>query len=432
LPTPLSHGALEIEMRGMRTDGVQTGEESKAAWLSMYDGRGATEPASYDAHFKANFFRVNVGWNFHHGKFQTTVSAAAPTPERLAATAARFGPKFSDRDFSREPLTPPISWDPARWYRLRYEWQGGLHRLLVDGTEVWRLHCPYPYAPLDHRLRVGGAPGRVEKFHNQIPGLTFRNLRVLSLPAIPVRPLADHPALKTGSNATRFLDRHRAFIARGRESPIGLLFLGDSITEGWSEHPEIWRESFGSHAPANFGIGGDSTQHVLWRILNGELEGLNPKAVILLIGTNNTGQHSAEEIAAGIRRILHHLLDRLPETRVLVLAVFPRGPRRTSNGGWDDGVHRAAVVRDLNRRLAAMVQGSAAPSAGKEHDLFFDGLVSRIRQGDRVRYLDLTPRLAGADGTPRPEYFRDNLHLNAAGYRVWAESLRSTLDDWLD
>jgi len=411
LPETLANGAIEVEMRGMTTEGVRTGKESKAAWFSMYDGRGIAEPADYFRDFKVNFFRLNVGWNFHRGKFQCTVVAAAPTPERQEAADARFGPRFEDRDFSAEPLGAGFSWDPDRWYRVRYEWQGGRHRLLFDGDEVWRVDCPFPYAPVIHRLRLGNAPGLPGKFHNQVAGLTFRHLRVVALPEAPVRELADFPMPKPGSGGVRFMERHASFVEAARAGGIDVLFVGDSITEGWNYQPELWQKYFAPLRAANFGIGGDQTQHVLWRLQHGELEGIEPRVVVLLIGTNNTGAHSAVEIAGAIRRILRTILGRLEKTQVVLHAVFPRGPRQQRNGSFDDGVARSTTIRELNPLLAAM--GTHPEFAG------------------RVHFLDLTAQLATDDGTPRPELFSDNLHLTAEGYRVWADNLRPLLDKLL-
>ena len=102
---------------------------------------------------------------------------------------------------------------------------------------------------------------------------------------------ASAPLTKRGN--ARFYELHASFLKRAKEGPIGLLFLGDSITEGWSKAPEVWTEYYGKYQPANFGIGGDQTQHVIWRITDGELDNIQPKVVVLMLGTNNTGGHTA-------------------------------------------------------------------------------------------------------------------------------------------
>ena len=118
---------------------------------------------------------------------------------------------------------------------------------------------------------------------------------------------------------------HEQFLDQARKGNIDLLFLGDSITQGWHNN-EVWKRFYGPRHAANFGIGGDRTQHVLWRIENGEIDGIHPRVAVLMIGTNNAGSNSADEIAAGVTAIVQELRKRLPETKVLLLGVFPAAP----------------------------------------------------------------------------------------------------------
>ena len=100
---------------------------------------------------------------------------------------------------------------------------------------------------------------------------------------------------KTGAPNAGFVSAHERFVATAKENKAKLLFLGDSITAGWGGQKAIWTTAFGEYEPANFGIGGDRTQHVLWRITNGELDGINPKVTVVMIGTNNIGHFPNEE-----------------------------------------------------------------------------------------------------------------------------------------
>lgn len=406
LPATLTDGAIDVEMRGMTTEGIRNGKESKAAWISMYDARGLAEPVTYDG-FKQNFFRSNVGWNFNLNKFQCTLVTAAPTEARRSAPRALFGPNFEDRDFSTEPSTQPFNWDASRWYHLRYEWQGSQHRLLIDGREVWSIQSPYPYAPTQHHVRIGSGPGREEKFHNQVAALTFRHLRIVALPPQPLRELADFPKEKTGHGTDLFLARHAALRQRPTATPVGLLFLGDSLIERWKDHPALWEQFFSTYQPANFGLNGTQTQHLLWRIAQGELDGLSPKLIILQIGTNNTGNHTAPEIAGAIRRTLSRLREKMPQARVLLLGIFPRGARTSSTGSPDDGVKRMAVIRELNPLLA------------------------KLADANRVHYLDLTPHFLAPDGTIPKEIMPDQLHLSEKGYAIWGDALQPILKELL-
>ncbi|MBM3876388.1 MAG: GDSL family lipase [Verrucomicrobia bacterium] len=169
-----------------------------------------------------------------------------------------------------------------------------------------------------------------------------------------------------------------------------MVFLGDSITAGWGGQKAIWDAAFGKYKPANFGIGGDRTQHVLWRIQNGELDGITPKAAVLMIGTNNSGSDSAEGIAKGITAIVKHLRSKTPHTRILLLAVFPRGPMPNP-------------TRDKLKQV--------------------NDTIARLDDGKSVFYLDIGAKFLEPDGTLTKEVMPDFLHLSAKGYQIWADAI---------
>src|SRR5208337_5244157 len=122
--------------------------------------------------------------------------------------------------------------------------------------------------------------------------------------------------------------RHDGFVAIAKKGGVDVLFLGDSITDGWrGSGKDVWKEKFEPLKAANFGIGGDRTQHVLWRLQNGELEGIKPRAAVIMIGTNNLGANTAEEIADGIKAIVAEIQKKQPETKILLLGIFPRGQK---------------------------------------------------------------------------------------------------------
>jgi lysophospholipase L1-like esterase len=231
---------------------------------------------------------------------------------------------------------------------------------------------------------------------------------VMPPPAPPVDASAAIP--KTGS--TRFFQLHDSFLARGKSGPIGVLFLGDSITEGWTKAPHIWDYYFGKYQPANFGIGGDQTQHVVWRITNGELDGISPKVVVLMLGTNNSAAHTGEQIAAADKKIVELIRAKLPETKVLLLAIFPRGPRKNR-----DGVVTDAVLADTTKRMAAITAANAE--------------LTKLDDGKNVRFLDINARFLGNDGTIPNIIMPDQLHPNAAGYQLWAEAMKPLLDEMM-
>ncbi len=220
-------------------------------------------------------------------------------------------------------------------------------------------------------------------------------------------PVADAslPAPKTGNK--RFFELHESFLARTKAGPIGLLFLGDSITEGWKKAPHIWEHYYGAFQPANFGISGDQTQHVIWRIENGELDGITPKVVVLMIGTNNTSQHTAAQIAAADRRIVQMLRTRLPAAKVLLLAIFPRGLDKNKDGTIDPRPRRMEIINAVNPELA------------------------KLDDGRMVRFLDINANFLGNDGTIPRGIMPDQLHPSAAGYQLWAEAIQPLLQEMM-
>jgi lysophospholipase L1-like esterase len=220
--------------------------------------------------------------------------------------------------------------------------------------------------------------------------------------AAPVPVDASAPIPKTGSAG--FFQRHENFLARGKNGPIGVLFLGDSITAGWTEAPHIWEHYYGKFEPVNFGIGGDWTQHVIWRIENGELDGITPKVVVLMLGTNNSGAHTGAEIAAADTKIVRLIREKIPGAKVLLLAIFPRGPRK-SNGKDEPWEQRMEVIQAANMELA------------------------KLDDGKQVRFLDINARFLGNDGTIPKIIMPDQLHPNAAGYQLWAEAMQPLLEE---
>ncbi|HTL69111.1 MAG TPA: GDSL-type esterase/lipase family protein [Lacunisphaera sp.] len=229
----------------------------------------------------------------------------------------------------------------------------------------------------------------------------------VAAPAAPTPAAVDASAATPKTGNKRFFELHESFLKRAKEGPIGVLFLGDSITEGWNKAPHIWEHFFGKYQPANFGISGDQTQHVIWRLENGELDGISPKVVVLMLGTNNTGRNTGAEIAAADRKIVEMIRTRLPDTKVLLLAIFPRGPRKDWQGKVEDAVARMEVIRAANAELA------------------------RLDDGKYVRFLDLNARFLADDGSIPHIIMPDQLHPDAAGYELWAEAMLPLLDQMM-
>jgi lysophospholipase L1-like esterase len=234
-------------------------------------------------------------------------------------------------------------------------------------------------------------------------------------PAAPaVKVDASAPIAKidaaTGATQAAFLKSHESFLARGKSGPVGVLFLGDSITAGWANpaRKHIWEAYYSKYQPANFGIGGDQTQHVIWRIENGELEGISPKVVVLMLGTNNSGAHSAAEIATADKKIVQLIRTKIPTAKVLVLAVFPRGARKDANGKVTE-----AAIADAAKRMA-VIDGVNAELA-------------KLDDGANVRFLNINDVFLGQDGKIPFSIMPDQLHPNTAGYQLWADAMNPLL-----
>lgn len=189
--------------------------------------------------------------------------------------------------------------------------------------------------------------------------------------------------------------RHESINARLAKGNVDLLFLGDSITQGWNDN-EVWQKYYARRNAANMGIGGDRTQHVLWRLDHGNEDDISPKLVVLMIGTNNSNgtDNTAEEIADGIGAVVRKLRSKLPETKILLLAIFPRGER---------------------------------PNPQREKNATASRLASKLAHGKMIHYLDIGPAFLEADGALTKEIMPDLLHLSLRGYEIWAESIEETV-----
>ena len=194
--------------------------------------------------------------------------------------------------------------------------------------------------------------------------------------------------------------RHEAFVEIAKKGDIDCLLMGDSITDWWRRGgQEVYEKNFGSLKCANFGIAGDRTQGVLWRMENGELEGYTPKLMMLMIGTNNLGGgarpgNTPEEIAEGITAVVKKFRDKFPEAKVLLLGVFPRGASPTT------------PARDQIKQI--------------------NDIIAKLDDGKIVRYMDIGPKFLEPDGSISKEVMADGLHPTAKGYEIWAAAVMAT------
>lgn len=195
--------------------------------------------------------------------------------------------------------------------------------------------------------------------------------------------------------------RHEGFVEIAKQGNIDLLLHGDSITDWWVQdgNKAVFDKYFGHIRTANFAIAGDTTQGVLWGLRNGEGQGFQPKAVMVMIGTNNSGAYTAPEIAEGVGAVVLELRRNFPDARILMLAIFPRSV---------PGDPVRDKIADVNR------------------------LISRLDDGRHVFYMDIGDRFLDERGYFLPDTFRpDNLHPVAKGYEIWGEAVSQTLTEWL-
>jgi lysophospholipase L1-like esterase len=210
------------------------------------------------------------------------------------------------------------------------------------------------------------------------------------------KPRSNAAATFTQTNQRRGA-RHEGFVARAKEGNIDLLLHGDSITDWWLQdaNKPMFDKYFGNIRTANFAVAGDTTQGVLWGLRNGEGQGYQPKAVMLMIGTNNTGQFTGPEIAEGVGAVVMELRRNFPSAKILLLAIFPRGVP-------------GDPVRD---KIAEVNQ-----------------IISRLDDKKNVFYMDIGQKFLDDKGVFLPDSFRpDNLHPAAKGYDIWGEAVSAKL-----
>lgn len=188
--------------------------------------------------------------------------------------------------------------------------------------------------------------------------------------------------------------RHLAYVERVKRSPCPeIVFFGDSITEWWFD----WQNHYGKYGAVNFGIGGDKVQNLLWRIYNGEME-MKPKVAVVLIGTNNINDNP-DRIAAGIIKVVEAIQEKSPDTKILLLGIFPRG--------WDANEYRWYAPR-----IARV-----------------NAIIAKLDDGTKVRFLDIGDKLLEPDGTISRAVLKDGLHPSGRGYLRWGAAMQPLLEE---
>ncbi|MET0645517.1 MAG: acetylxylan esterase [Pyrinomonadaceae bacterium] len=223
-------------------------------------------------------------------------------------------------------------------------------------------------------------------------------------------PATDRPSQRADQNS---MLAHEELLEKRRKGRIDLYFLGDSITRRWGTSDEQyraflanWRQNFFGWNAANFGWGGDTAQNILWRLHNGELDGVNPKVIVLMAGTNNVGRQSpqgaddprAAEIARGIKAVLDLCRRKAPKATIVLMGITPR----------NDNMAVMPVINQINERIA------------------------KFADGKQIRFVNINDRLADREGRLYEGMTnRDGLHLDVKGYQVWADALKPILTELL-
>ena len=206
-----------------------------------------------------------------------------------------------------------------------------------------------------------------------------------------------HSAVNPAPRSGGWMNRHESFNQRVAKGNVDLIFIGDSITHGWEgKGKAIWEKYYTKRNAVNLGIGGDRTEHVLWRLDNGNIKNINPKVAVVMIGTNNSGngRNSAEEMIDGVTAVIEKLRTKLPKTEILLLDIFPRGQRINAQRG---------KILQVNQVL------------------------SRLDSRPHVTFLRIGQNFVSPDGSIAKDIMPDFLHLTPNGYEIWAKSIEPTL-----
>lgn len=194
-------------------------------------------------------------------------------------------------------------------------------------------------------------------------------------------------------------ERQASFNERVKQGNVGMLFIGDSITHGWEGAGKAtWDKFYAKRNAVNLGIGGDRTEHVLWRLDNGNIDGIKPKLAVLMIGTNNYKDNSVEEIAEGVTAIVNKLRTKLPDMKILVLGIFPREEK----------------PGETRTKLANI-----------------NAIIAKLADGKMISYMDIGQKFLEADGTLPKSIMPDALHPNEKGYEIWADAIEGRIKELL-
>jgi len=283
------------------------------------------------------------------------------------------------------------AWAGKGWHHVALQ----MRCFVRDGADFSKVGLPFA---LEGNGSGSVSVANVRFTHQAQPGLACPDYRTESVT----------PAMLDESwSVDWWLPRHQKKLEEKRQlvaagTPPQLVFIGDSITEGWEKSGSaVWQRHYSQYHALDLGFGGDRTENVLWRLQHGEIDGIAPRVAVLMIGTNNTG-HRGEDpqtTAAGIKRLVVEIRQRLPSTKVLLLAIFPRGEQPGD------------AQRRLNERVNAIISG--------------------LDDGRDVVFLDIGKAFLDLDGRLSRDVMPDLLHPGDKGYAIWQRAMDASLQQLL-
>jgi beta-glucosidase len=205
-----------------------------------------------------------------------------------------------------------------------------------------------------------------------------------------------------------WVSRHNDILKRIKQGKVDIIMVGDSITHFWeTSGKQVWDKYYANRNVVNMGISGDKTQNVIWRLQNGEVSNINPKLAILMIGTNNSknNDYTSQQIADGVKAIVCQLRTRLPQTKILILAIFPRGSDEQRKDKTQDAKFNPQWAKN-----------------DKANEI-----VSKIADNKMIYYLDINKKFLNKKGVLTRDIFPDLLHPGEKGYTIWAEAMEPTI-----
>ena len=292
--------------------------------------------------------------------------------------------------------------------------RGGFTGMGRGGFRRGQASPPGPPAPVPPEVaiprptteEVAKMNEELQKFINTNTGAN-KDLLKKYASLLTVQIPRDNPCIRpTGRDSSQ----HQEFVNIANNGDFDIMFLGDSITYLWTVGEgdisgylggkRLFDKYFGDMKVANFGIPGDTTQGVLWRLQNGEGQGHKPKAIMLMLGTNNTGGSSGEEIAEGVGAVVYELRKDFPDTKIMLIAIFPRG------SGPDDANRRK--VEKCNK------------------------IIARLHDGKHIFFTDINSKFLREDGSLIGFRPNENIHPVEEGFDIWGAAVAPTLKSWVE